>query len=271
MTVRAGTLTRYAGLGWVGGRFLGDRMSDDLLEQDLLTALSGGRLTRDKLASAVGVPEHAVGRVLGGLMRDGQVVKVPHSGGRPKYQLTPHGAGRVHLVNQAMSGESVGFGEFVDVVTAGHAEAKAAAYRQKMARLRLTDEDRTTCSTALGEQYGLGRIDMSELKRRTDLLYAATTRADLTEVFDGLPEPFDLTPQTAGKSPWRWVVFGLAAGVSVPFFLFGVLLFTGPFEVDDTVAGVIFSGGALLWSFLAWSWAARRRRGPDRGRTARLK
>lgn len=246
-------------------------MTDDVLEQNLLTALSGGRLTRDRLASAMGVPEHTVGRVLAGLMQAGQVVKVPHSGGRPKYQLTPEGIGRQQLADRLVSGEEVGLGEFVDAVAVARAEAKEAAYRQKQDRLRLTDEDRTLCSSALGEQYGLGRIDMGELKRRTDLLYAATTRGDLIEVFDGLPEPFDRSPQSAGASGWRWVVFGLAVGVAVPFFLFGLLLFGGPFQVDDTAVGAIFTGGALLWSYLAWSWASRRRRGPDRGRTARLK
>jgi hypothetical protein len=57
------------------------------------------------------------------------------------------------------------------------------------ATLVLTDGDRSFCSAALAQQFAAGRIVEAELKRRSYLLYAARTRADLDAVFEDLKLP----------------------------------------------------------------------------------
>jgi hypothetical protein len=128
--------------------------------------------------------------------------------------------------------------------------------RARAERLRLTDQQRSDCSAALAQQYAVGRLTMDEFNARTDLLYAATTRAELAKVFEGLPGlafPAARLP-TEPPPAWRSVVLGLAVGMAVPFFLLGLLYLLFPDGSSDLKGGAIACASALLWSFLAWFW-----------------
>jgi hypothetical protein len=132
-------------------------------------------------------------------------------------------------------------------------------------RLLLSDADRSACSAALAEQFGIGRIDKAQLDRRTDLLYAAKTRGDLVAVFEGLPAPvLDKPPAPpAGTPKWRKVVLKIAVALSVPFLVMGAgLVLTEP-DLDDFIVGVILLGGGLVWDYLAWFWATSGRRSAE--------
>ncbi|ONI68993.1 hypothetical protein BWI15_34935 [Kribbella sp. ALI-6-A] len=146
------------------------------------------------------------------------------------------------------------------MTAAAHAEAEQAVVRQQQSKLLLTDQDRSVCSTALSEQVGLGRIDMAELHRRTELLYAAKTRADLEPVFLGLPRPQLHGEQIEPKRrTWRWVVFGVAAGMSVPFLLSGLLFLLAGSDAGDRGFGAFLTVGAVLWTLFAFGWVRRGR------------
>lgn len=131
----------------------------------------------------------------------------------------------------------------------------------------MTDQERSACSAALAEQYAVGRLTMDEFKARTDLLYAATTRAELAAVFAGLPRIVFPTAKlpTEQMPTWRWVVAGLAVGLAVPFFGVGLLFLLFQSGRSDLVTSTILAGGAVVWALLAWWWVSRSRRNYRRG------
>ncbi|MFD9894555.1 DUF1707 domain-containing protein [Amycolatopsis sp. NPDC059027] len=70
--------------------------------------------------------------------------------------------------------------------------------------LRISDRDRETALTALGEHMSAGRIDIDEFGERSAQITAAKTRGDLVRVFADLPEPhprFDETWQAVSAPP----------------------------------------------------------------------
>ena len=56
-----------------------------------------------------------------------------------------------------------------------------------MDQLRIGDADRETAVGALGEQYAHGRISKDELDERSDAVWSAKTRGDLSPLFADLP------------------------------------------------------------------------------------
>lgn len=64
--------------------------------------------------------------------------------------------------------------------------------------LRASDDERHKIAEFLGEQAAAGRLTLSELEERVGRAYAATTRAELTELTRDLPGPGEaLSPQPA--------------------------------------------------------------------------
>ncbi|KAA9150086.1 DUF1707 domain-containing protein [Amycolatopsis acidicola] len=63
--------------------------------------------------------------------------------------------------------------------------------------IRISDTDRETALTALGEHMSAGRLDIDEYGERSAKVTAAKTRGDLAEVFTDLPEPHP----TYGEAP----------------------------------------------------------------------
>ena len=54
--------------------------------------------------------------------------------------------------------------------------------------LRVSDAERNTVAEQLGTHYGDGRLDQAEFDERVDRAMKAKTRADLSGLFDDLPE-----------------------------------------------------------------------------------
>lgn len=144
---------------------------------------------------------------------------------------------------------------FVGFAAATSHEARQVAARRRMSAVRLTQAERHLCSDELAEQFALGRLDEDELDRRIDLLHAATTHADLQQVFVGLPMPplYTRQPQRSGR--WRWAVFAGAVWMAVPFVLLGLVFLVFGREI----AAAIFGVPALAGVFLTWRWAHRPR------------
>jgi hypothetical protein len=65
-------------------------------------------------------------------------------------------------------------------------------------QLRISDQNRESALTALGEHMSAGRIDIDEYGERSARITAAKTRGELVELFADLPAPhprYDETPQ----------------------------------------------------------------------------
>ncbi|MEV0282912.1 MULTISPECIES: DUF1707 domain-containing protein [unclassified Kribbella] len=143
-------------------------------------------------------------------------------------------------------------GELMGLAAAAGQEARVAAARRRMANIRLTEEERRVCTDELAEQFAVGRLDQDELHARVDRLNTAVTHADLQPVFAGLPTPSLYQPGPRKPSRWRWAAFAGAVWLAAPFFLTGLVLLLFGREV----AAAIFGLPALLWTFVAYRWAA---------------
>jgi len=143
-------------------------------------------------------------------------------------------------------------GELIGLAAAAGQEARITAARRRMAQLRLTDEERRICTDELAEQFAVGRLDEEELHRRVDRLNDAVTHADLQPVFAGLPAPSLYKPAPRKPGRWRWAAFAGAVWLAVPFFLIGLVFLVFGREA----AAAIFGVPALLWTYIAYRWAA---------------
>ncbi len=231
------------------------------LEQALVEQLEHTPLTQAELVRRTGAPANDVRAALDKLIAETFVVRVEQDDRPTEYELTEGGVGRLKLVREFAESPMSAVGK---VLGAAATEAVQRRRRRPAAvvhssRMLLSDSDREVCSTALAEQFGAGRIDITELQRRTDLLYAATTRRDLGAVFEGLPTP-SLDRESMGKPApgWRSGAAGCTSIVSVFFGLMGLALIDGHDDVDDVVFGLLLVGGAVVWNYLVWSWARRR-------------
>src|SRR5437763_16280260 len=56
-------------------------------------------------------------------------------------------------------------------------------------QLRISDQNRESALTALGEHMSVGRIDVDEYGERSAKITSAKTRGELAEIFADLPEP----------------------------------------------------------------------------------
>ncbi len=236
------------------------RPGNPALEQALVEQLEHTVLTEADLVRRTGAPANDVRAALAKLVAETFVWRQQHDDRPTEYELTEGGVGRLKLVRELAESPMSVMGKVL-----GAAATQAVRGRRRpavvvrAARRRLSDSEREACSTALAEQFGIGRIDISELQRRTDLLYAATTRNDLGAVFEGLPSP-SLDEQSAGKPApgWRSGAAGCTSVVSIFFGLIGLALISGHDDVDDVVFGLILIAGAVVWNYLVWSWARRR-------------
>ncbi|MFI9452891.1 DUF1707 domain-containing protein [Amycolatopsis sp. NPDC052450] len=72
-------------------------------------------------------------------------------------------------------------------------------------RLRISDQDRESALTALGEHMSVGRIDIDEYGERSAQVTAAKTRGELSGIFADLPEPHPLfdAPKAAVSEPGK--------------------------------------------------------------------
>jgi Domain of unknown function (DUF1707) len=109
------------------------------------------------------------------------------------------------------------------------------------ANLRASDEERNAVADKLARHYAEGRLDEAEFKRRLDTAMSATTRGDLSGLFDDLPRlptpPPPPPPRHRRILPWVFLVVFLAvvAGASIPFY---------PAHVPWLVIAIV---GLVLW------------------------
>ncbi|GAA1679372.1 hypothetical protein GCM10009745_24010 [Kribbella yunnanensis] len=228
------------------------------LEQALIEQLEHAALDQAELVRRTGASANDVREALDKLVAETFVVRLEQDGLETEYELTEGGVGRLKLVREFAESPMSALGKVLGAAATERGRRRPAAV-VRSSRMLLSDSDREVCSTALAEQFGAGRIDITELQRRTDLLYAASTRRDLGAVFEGLPAP-SLDQESAGKPApgWRSGAAGCTSIVSVFFGLMGLALINGHDDVDDVVFGLVLVGGAVVWNFLVWSWARRR-------------
>jgi len=142
--------------------------------------------------------------------------------------------------------------ELMGLAAAAGREARVVAARRRVANIRLTDEERRICTDDLAEQFAVGRLDEDELHLRVDRLNLAVTHADLQPIFAGLPAPSLYTGEPAKPGRWRWAAFVGAVWLALPFFLLGLVFLVFGREV----AAAIFGLPAILWTLVAYRWAA---------------
>jgi hypothetical protein len=65
--------------------------------------------------------------------------------------------------------------------------------------LRVSDAERQAVADRLGEHFAEGRLDQAEFDERAGRAMSAKTRADLTGLFDDLPDP-GARPQTGAPA-----------------------------------------------------------------------
>ncbi|MEU4520964.1 DUF1707 domain-containing protein [Amycolatopsis sp. NPDC024027] len=72
-------------------------------------------------------------------------------------------------------------------------------------QLRISDQNRESALSALGEHMSAGRIDIDEYGERSARITAAKTRGELVEIFTDLPAPHprydDAPPAVAAPEP----------------------------------------------------------------------
>ncbi|MEV0803900.1 DUF1707 domain-containing protein [Kribbella sp. NPDC050281] len=154
------------------------------------------------------------------------------------------------MVEQRPAKPSVG--DLIGLASAAGQEARVAAARRRLANIRLTDEERRICTDDLAEAFAVGRLDEDELHRRVDRLNEAVTHGELQPIFTGLPAPslYQVEPRKTGR--WRWAAFVGAVWLALPFFLLGLVFLVFGREV----AAAIFGLPAILWTLVAYRWAA---------------
>jgi hypothetical protein len=107
--------------------------------------------------------------------------------------------------------------------------------------LRASDAERNEVADKLARHFGEGRLDQVEFKARLDRAMGATTRGDLTGLFDDLPrlptEPPPRPPRHRRLIPFMVIVLlvVVAAGATLPIV---------PLHVPWLLIVVV---GLLLW------------------------
>ena len=126
--------------------------------------------------------------------------------------------------------------------------------------MRPSDEARQRAADALRTHYAEGRLDETELERRVELAYSASTRADLKALFRDLP--WDPRSQARSEAFWgfqrRILHAHTAAYAAVNSGLVGIWALTGGGEFWP--AGSIAGWGAFLGGHWAIAIAVRRSR-----------
>ncbi|TCC40940.1 DUF1707 domain-containing protein [Kribbella speibonae] len=203
---------------------------DAILEHVLLRHLEHAPLTRAELVRRTGVGDDTLQTALNELVGGTYVVRRSQQGLPTEYELTANGAIRLKVVTELVQSPGAAIGKAITrMVAAAIVEgtdgppvtAQPPVKAQRPAGVRwpagvrrprppadagelvLTDADRSFCSAALAQQVATGRILEAEAQRRSHLLYAARTRADLAAVFANL-EPPDLDAPRPEPEPVEW-------------------------------------------------------------------
>ncbi|WUJ73406.1 DUF1707 domain-containing protein [Kribbella soli] len=221
------------------------------LEHALLEHLQVAPLTRAELARRTGASERWVQSALDDLVRGTYVVRRPQDAGPADYEITAAGSGRLEVVEELLDSPLKMMGKvFVATVrdTVRPRQVQPADPRD----LWLSDDDKAVCGEALAAHYVAGRIDRTELERRSDLLSAGKTRRVLEQVFDGLPLPNLTDPVTLppGSNPPTWgsVALLLLPVLCIVLFIAGSI-WSSHASLPTAVLFTALVVGVLLWQF----------------------
>jgi hypothetical protein len=225
------------------------------LEQALLEELRFAPLSRAELARRTGAGDKQVQAALNELVRGTFVARRPQDAGPADYELTKAGVGRLQLMDDFAKSPLKTMAKVFGAI-AVQVVRPLQPPDTPLEKLRLSDDDRSVCSTALADQFAAGRIDQGELERRTGLLLAARIREDLDPVFEGLPPPTLAAPYQPppGTQPPNW---GTLAFIALPVV-----------AVLAVIAGNVITSGAsavtvvlfLLLVAARFGWAYRGKR-----------
>jgi len=229
--------------------------NDPALEHALLEHLRFAPLSRAELVRRTGASDKRVQAALNDLISGTFVARRPQDAGPPDYELTKAGTGRLQLMEDLV--ESPGrtmakvFGAMVVQVV-----RPPQPPGTPLEKLRLSDDDRSTCSSALADQFAAGRIDQAEFDRRTDPLLAARIREDLDAVFEGLPQPTLAAPYQPppGTRPPSW---GTLAWILLPVIVV-IAIIGGHVVTSGASAATAVLFLLLVGARIAWAYRGRR-------------
>jgi predicted transcriptional regulator len=124
-------------------------MADEAQVHAVLTALTEGPMTADRVSVSTGLSEDGATKVLEHLVSAVQVAVVPQSEGLPKYQLTPNGVSRLEITNRLTVAKKVDFGEALDALQAGQRKAQQAEQRNERPQDRPQDQQPAGSATGI--------------------------------------------------------------------------------------------------------------------------
>ena len=221
------------------------------MEHALLEHLQFAPLSQAELVRRTGAGDHRVQAALDELVKGTFVVRRPQDAGPADYEITAAGSGRLELVEDLVDSPLKMMGKvFVATVrdTIRPRQVQPADPRD----LWLSDDDKAVCGEALAAHYVAGRIDRTELGRRSDLLSAGKTRRVLEQVFDGLPLPHLTDPVTlpSGSNPPTWgsVALLLLPVLCIVLFI-AVSIWSSHASLPTAVLFTALVVGGLLWQF----------------------
>jgi DNA-binding HxlR family transcriptional regulator len=229
--------------------------NDPALEHALLEHLRFAPLSRAELVRRTGVSDKRVQAALNDLIRGTFVAKRPQDGGPADYELTKAGTGRLDLLEDLVESPLKTMGKVFGAMVV-QVVRPLQPPGTPLEKLRLSDDDRSACSTALADQFAAGRIDQAELGRRTDLLLAARIREDLDPVFEGLPPPTLAAPYQPppGTRPPTW---GTLAWILLPVAVV-VAIIVGHVVSSGASAPVVVLFVLLVAARIGWAYRGRR-------------
>ncbi|WP_328330465.1 hypothetical protein OHA70_08845 [Kribbella sp. NBC_00382] len=224
----------------------------------VLVVLEGRVLTLEQVVVDALVSEEVAGRLLEELVRDSLVSSVRWLSGESQYELTRTGQGAARALIKAADYSGDNLHERVKQVRRSIAPGSPPPMRRSPgARRRL----RQPIGKVRRVQQPAGKLRPSGL-RLTGQDRSVRSAAPAVPATPGSAAP--AVPAPAGTrdgspAPRRSTALGLVvAGLSAPIFVSGLAFFRGPFNVADTVFGLIFTISPLIGTYVTWSRSRRR-------------
>jgi hypothetical protein len=117
--------------------------------------------------------------------------------------------------------------------------------------IRVSHAERQEVADRLSKHYGDGRLDEEEFNERLDKAMKAKTRADLSGLFDDLPDSGE--PRTSAMTPAQPVVRQPRRHSSLPRIVFLAFVAIVAIMVGQALAGPLFAFPfhAGIWP---WGW-----------------
>lgn len=223
----------------------------------VLVVLEGRVLTLDQVAADAQVTEDAAGRLLEELIRDSLVSSVRWLSGGSQYELTRTGQGAARALIKAAdySGDNL-HERMMQVRRNSPLGSPPPVRRSPGARQRLRQpigkvrRAQQPTGTARPVRQPAGKLQPSGVRQ---------TGQDRSDRSAAPAVPAPAGTRESSPLPRRSTALGLVvAGLSAPIFVSGLAFFRGPFNVADTVFGLIFTISPPIGTYVTWSRSRRR-------------